>query len=88
MLFYKHEQQPQPLPYEVSYMKDFSYETIFTSLKNKLVIFLKENNYKFEVSGCEGDYYFSIGTDDEGARKINDFLDSESILINGGEENE
>jgi len=69
-------------------MKDFSFETIFTSLKDKLVIFLKENNYKYELSGCEGDYYFSIGTDDKGARKINDFLDSESILINGGMDDE
>lgn len=60
-------------------MKDFSFETIFTSLRNDLITFLKENFYSFELAGNTGDYHFIITTNDEGARKINDFLDTRSL---------
>lgn len=60
-------------------MKDFSFHTMFISLMNSLRDFLKENNYCYELSGGISDFHFTITTDDEGAKKINDFLDMEAI---------
>lgn len=59
-------------------MKYYNFETMFLSLKNKLINFLEKckNVLAYEVSKA-GDYcHFEILTDATGAAAINNFIDS------------
>jgi hypothetical protein len=60
-------------------MKWYNFETLFISLRDRLREFLKENNIRYELSGCGSVYHFEILTDRAGAEKINGWLDANTI---------
>ena len=67
-------------------MKFYSFDTMFTSLKNDLFSFLVDNNIYFEISGCGGGWHFEILTVPGEVEKINSFLDSITIWCRGVEQ--
>lgn len=67
-------------------MKYYNFDTMFTSLKNDLFIFLHENNIYFEMSGCGGGWHFEIQAEPGEVEKINSFLDSVTIWCGGVKE--
>lgn len=60
-------------------MKWYNFETMFISLRDGLREFLKNNNIRYELSGCGSGYHFEILTDRAGADKINNWLDANTI---------
>ena len=60
-------------------MKWYNFETLFISLRDGLREFLKNNNIRYELSGCGSGYHFEILTDRAGANKINSWLDANTI---------
>ena len=60
-------------------MKYYNFDTMFRTLKDILCEYLKSNNIYFELSGVAADWHFEILTDESGATKINNFLDSVTI---------
>ena len=60
-------------------MEIYYFETRFTSLKNELRNYLKENDIYYELSGAIADYHFAIQANENQAEKINAFLDSVTI---------
>jgi hypothetical protein len=60
-------------------MKYYNFDTMFISLKNQIVDFLKNNDVYFETSKNGQYYHFEILTDPNGAAFINDFIDSVTI---------
>jgi hypothetical protein len=60
-------------------MKYYSFDTMFISLKNQIIDFLKSNNIYFETSKNGQYYHFEILTDPNGAAIINDFIDNVTI---------
>ncbi len=62
-------------------MKYYNFETMFLSLKNKLIEFLEscEKVLAYEISKNREYYHFEILTDTAGAAQINDFLDKHTI---------
>jgi hypothetical protein len=60
-------------------MKYYNFDTMFISLKNQIVDFLKNNDVYFETSKNGQYYHFEILTDPNGAAIINDFIDSVTI---------
>ena len=61
-------------------MKYYNFETMFISLKNELIQYLKENNIYYELSGAAAGWHFEILTDPSGAAKINDFISQYNIV--------
>ena len=59
--------------------KYYSFETMFTSLKNELAKFLKENGIYYELSGTTASYHFEILLDSDETQKVNDWLDEHTI---------
>lgn len=66
-------------------MKYYNFETMFISLKNKLVEFLEgcASVLAYEVSKAGQYYHFEILTDAAGAGAINQFLDDNTIWCMG-----
>ena len=62
-------------------MKWYNLETRFTSVRDEMRKYLKQNGIKYELSGTTAFYHFEILTDSSGAEKINSFLDSISITV-------
>ena len=60
-------------------MKYYNFETMFKTLKNELIQYLKENNIYYELSGAAAGWHFEILTDEASANKINDFIDNITI---------
>ena len=60
-------------------MKYYNFETMFISLATKIGDFLHDNAIYFEISKNGKYYHFEILTDPEGAEKINNFLDENTI---------
>lgn len=60
-------------------MKYYNFDTMFRSLRNLLKEFLMDNNIYFEISGGAALWHFEILTDATGAKKINQFLDNNTI---------
>ena len=60
-------------------MKYYNFNTMFRSLKDKLAQFLKDNNIYCEISGATANWHFEILTDANGAKMINNYIDSISI---------
>ena len=61
-------------------MKYYNFDTMFRSLKDELVQYLKDNNIYYELSGAAAGWHFEILTNNAGAAAINEFLDNNSIL--------
>ena len=60
--------------------KDFySFETMRGNLKEKLIVFLKENNIYYELSGCGSGWHFEIKCDEDELHKCNEFITSVTI---------
>ena len=59
--------------------KYYNFETMFTSLKNQLLEFLKLYGFYFEISQNDKYYHFEILASKAGAEQINCFLDSVTI---------
>jgi hypothetical protein len=64
-------------------MKYYNFDTMFISLKQALQKFLYDNNITFEISKNYEYYHFEILTDSDGAKKINNFIDSITIWNRG-----
>lgn len=64
-------------------MKYYNFETMFISLATKLGDFLHDNHINFEISKAGQYYHFEILTDDNGANEINNFLDNNTIGVEG-----
>lgn len=66
-------------------MKYYNFETMFLSLKNKLIEFLDgcEKVLAYEVSRAGSYYHFEILTGPDGAAAINDFLDANTFYCAG-----
>ena len=60
-------------------MKYYNLETMFISLATKIGDFLHDAGIYFEISKAGQYYHFEILTDPDGAAKINDFLDRNTI---------
>ncbi len=60
-------------------MKYYNFETMFRSLKDKLIAYLKENNIYYELSGAAANWHIEILTDTTGAEMINNYIDSITI---------
>ena len=60
-------------------MKWYNFETMFTSLRDALREYLKNNGVQYELSGAGRYYHFEILTDRAGADAINGFIDSVTI---------
>lgn len=60
-------------------MKYYNFETASTTLSNKLIDLLKENNVDFEISAAGPLIHFEILTDAAGADAINNFIAEEAI---------
>lgn len=60
-------------------MTYYNFDTMFVSLKDQIVDFLKSNNICFEISKNGQYYHFEILTDSNGAKIINSFIDSVTI---------
>lgn len=61
-------------------MKYYNFETMFISLRDELRQYLKDNNIYYELSGAGAYYHFEILTDPAGVEKVNNFIDSVSIV--------
>jgi hypothetical protein len=60
-------------------MKYYNFDTMFTSIKNALSVYLKENNITYELSGAAAGWHFEILTNEAGANNINEFLENHFI---------
>lgn len=60
--------------------KYYSFETMFKSLRDALRGFLHDNNIYYEVSDACPYYHFEILVDSTGLKKVNAFLDSQTIM--------
>lgn len=60
-------------------MKWYSFETMFTSLKDGLRAFLKMHDIRYELSGMFKGYHFEIYASADDVRAINNYLDSVCI---------
>lgn len=61
-------------------MKYYNFETDSTTLSNKLIDLLKENNTDFEISAAGPMIHFEILTDAAGADAINNFIAGGAIV--------
>lgn len=64
-------------------MKWYNFESMFISLTTKLGDFLHNNAIEFEISKNGSYYHFEIFTDAAGKKKINNFLDNNTIWCAG-----
>lgn len=60
-------------------MKFYSFETMFSSLKEELAAFLKMEEIYYECSGAFGGYHFEIKCSPSDVEKINAWLDENTI---------
>lgn len=61
--------------------KDFySFETMRGNLKEKLIVFLKENNIYYELSGCGSGWHFEINCNQAELDLCNNFLEKLTII--------
>ena len=59
--------------------KYYNFETMFRSLKDELVAFLKKSGIRYELSGCGAGWHFEILCNAEEVEKVNTWLDENSI---------
>lgn len=63
--------------------KYYNFETRFTSLKNGLCEFLKDNNIKYELSGMSDNWvHFEILLNTDEVDMVNAWLDEHTITEN------
>ena len=60
--------------------KYYNFETSFKSLRDALRVFLHDNNIYYELSNAYPYYHFEILVDSTGLKKVNTFLDSQTIV--------
>jgi hypothetical protein len=61
--------------------KDFySFETMRGNLKEKFIVFLKENNIYYELSGCDSGWHFEINCNQAQLDLCNNFLERLTII--------
>lgn len=60
--------------------KFYNFETMFRSLKDDLVKFLKESGFYYELSGCFGGWHFEIRLDQSEVEVVNHWLDEHTIV--------
>lgn len=59
--------------------KYYNFETMFRSLKDELVTFLKKSGIYYELSGCGVGWHFEILCNTEEVEKVNAWLDENTI---------
>jgi len=59
--------------------KYYNFETMFRSLKDELVTFLKKSGIYYELSGCGDGWHFEILCNTEEVEKVNAWLDENTI---------
>ena len=59
--------------------KYYNFETMFTSLRDELRSYLKNNNIYYELSKAYQYYHFEILASPAEVEKVNNFIDSVSI---------
>lgn len=59
--------------------KYYNFETMFRSLKDELVVFLKNSGIHYELSGFGAEWYFKILCNAEEVEKVNVWLDENTI---------
>lgn len=59
--------------------KYYNFDTRFISLRDALRQFLKDNDIYYELSGAYSYYHFEILADETELKKVNSFLDSQTI---------
>jgi len=60
--------------------KYYNFETMFISLRDLLRQFLHDNNIYYELSSAAAHYHFEILASPEECKKINLFLDDNTIV--------
>lgn len=60
-------------------MKWYNFETMFRSLKDDLVAFLKKSGIAYELSGIGKGWHFEILLTPMGVKTVNNWLDDHAI---------